>query len=291
MRLLYLFLLVPVVAVFIFQYVPIYGMQIAFKDHQIGRGIWAGEWNNFFHFRMFFESPFFGRVLRNTVILSVLRIVFAFPAPILLALFINEVMSTPLKRTIQSITYLPHFMSWVVLAGIIIEVLSPQRGLVAVAANIFGFQPQSILNNPRTFRPLLIITGIWKEAGWGAIVYLAAIASIDPTLYEAAAMDGAGRFRNALHITLPSLWPIITILLLLRLGSLMQAGFDQVFNLYNPLVYEVADIIDTYEYRVGLIERRYDFSTAVGLFKNVIGLTLVLATNAILRRFSDYGLW
>ena len=216
---------------------------------------------------------------------------FAVPAPLLLALLINEVGTMPVKRTIQSISYLPHFMSWVVLSGMLFEVLSPQRGLVALAANLFGTPSVNVFTDGAFFRPLLVASDIWKEAGWGAIIYLAAIASIDPELYEASSIDGANRLQRAIHITIPSLVPVLTILLLLRIGNVMEAGFDQVLNLYTPLVYEVGDIIDTYEYRVGLIDRRYDFSTAVGLFKNGIGLALLLGVNVIVRRYSDYGLW
>ena len=288
---LYVFLLFPMAAVFIFHYIPIYGVQIAFKEFQIGRGIWASPWAGFLQFEMLFSNPFFGRIMRNTVILSLLRIGFAVPAPLLLALLINEVGRMPVKRTIQSISYLPHFMSWVVLSGMLFEVLSPQRGLVALSANLFGTPAVNLFTDEAFFRPLLVTSDIWKEAGWGAIIYLAAIASIDPELYEASSIDGANRLQRAWHITIPSLVPVLTILLLLRIGNIMEAGFDQVLNLYSPPVYEVGDIIDTYEYRVGLIDRRYDFSTAVGLFKNGIGLALLLGVNVFVRRHSDYGLW
>ena len=205
---LYLFLLFPMTAVFIFHYIPIYGVQIAFKDFQIGRGIWASPWAGFVQFEMLFSNPFFGRIMRNTVILSLLRIGFAVPAPLLLALLINEVGTMPVKRTIQSISYLPHFMSWVVLSGMLFEVLSPQRGLVALAANLFGTPSVNVFTDGAFFRPLLVASDIWKEAGWGAIIYLAAIASIDPELYEASSIDGANRLQRAIHITIPSLVPV-----------------------------------------------------------------------------------
>jgi putative aldouronate transport system permease protein len=182
-------------------------------------------------------------------------------------------------------------MSWVVLAGIIIEVVSPETGIWAWFFSLFGQQAPNLLISKSAFRPLLIITGIWQQAGWGTIVYLAAITSIDPGLYESAAIDGAGRLKQALYITIPSLVPVITIMLLLRLGHIMNAGFDQIFNLYNPLVYEVADIIDTFVYREGLLGRNYEFSTAAGLFKNVIGVGLILGTNAVVKRFNEYGIW
>ena len=191
------------------------------------------------------------RILRNTIIISLLHIGFGFPAPILLALLINEIVNNRFKRVVQSISYLPHFMSWVILAGIIVEILSPQRGIVAHVATLLGLEPRNVLTDRSLFRPMLVATGIWKEVGWGTVIYLAALSSINPELYESAAVDGAGRIPVALRITVPSLIPVMTILVILRLGELLNAGFDQIFNLYNPLVYEVADIIDTYVYRVG----------------------------------------
>ena len=291
MRLLYLFLLAPIALLVIFRYIPIYGVILAFKDYRVKLGITRSPWNNFEHFKMLFVNPYFGRIMRNTVIISFYRIVFGFPAPILLALLINEIGGMTAKRVIQSISYLPHFMSWVVLSGILVEVLSPQRGLLGYLYGLMGREAPSLLTSARLFRPMLIGTGIWKETGWGTVIYLAAISSIDPELYESASIDGAGRLKRVIYITLPSIIPVITILFILRVGNILEAGFDQIFNMYNPLVYEVADIIDTFVYRVGLIERKYEFSTAVGLFKNVIGVILLLSVNAIIRRFSEYGIW
>ena len=253
MALLYVFFLVPASLIFIFNYIPMYGVLIAFKDYKISRGIWASPWNNFEHFKLVFEDPFFLRVLRNTLIISFLRIIFGFPAPILLAILINEVKGTAFKRTVQSVSYLPHFMSWVVLSSIIIEIVSPQRGMVGFIAAKLGRDAPVILANKQLFRPLLIVSGIWKEVGWGTIVYFAAITGINPELYESAVVDGANRFRRAIHITIPSIMYAVAILFILRLGGILSAGFDQIFNLYNPLVYEVADIIDTYVYRVALL--------------------------------------
>jgi putative aldouronate transport system permease protein len=291
MRLLYVFFLVPVLLLFIFHYIPMYGVLIAFKDFRISLGILRSPWNNFQHFKDFFATPYFARIIKNTVVISLLRIGFGFPSPIILALLINEVSNMRFKRVVQSITYLPHFMSWVVLAGIMVEVLSPQRGIVGYIYTLLGREPPNLLTNARFFVPMLIGTGIWKEVGWGTVIYLAAISGIDPELYESASIDGANRFRRALHITFPSILPVVTILFILSLGGILNAGFDQIFNLYNPLVYEVADIIDTYVYRVGLIERRFDFAAAVGLFKTAFGFLLVAGTNAIVKRFSEYGIW
>jgi len=288
---LYIFLAVPVVLLALFHYVPLYGIQIAFKDYRIGVGIWGSQWNNFQHFKDFFGTPYFGRIMRNTLLISFQRLLFGFPAPIILALLLNEVGSIHFKRVVQTISYLPHFMSWVVLAAILTEVLSPQRGIVAYFYTLLGKQPPNLLMEAALFQPLLILTGIWQGVGWGTVVYLAAISSIDLELYESASIDGAGRLQRAVYITIPALYPMITILFILQTGGILNAGFDQIFNLYNPIVYEVSDIIDTYVYRVGLIDRRYDFSTAVGLFKNVFGVLLLLLTNAVVKRFSENGIW
>lgn len=291
MRLLYLLSVIPIVLLFVFHYIPIYGAIIAFKDFQFNKGIWGSPWNNFEHFKNFFLSPYAMRILGNTLIISVLRIVFGFPAPIILALLINEIGNQRNKKIVQSITYLPHFMSWVVLSGIITSILSPSSGIVPYISKLFGTEAPNLLISLRFFRPMLIVTGIWKEVGWGTVIYLAAISSISPSLYESAEIDGAKRLQKIIYITLPSLIPVITILFILRLGRILNAGFDQIFNLYNPVVYKVADIIDTYVYRIGLIDRQYDFSTAVNLFKNFIGVILILFTNSIIKRYSEYGIW
>ena len=291
MRSLYVLFLIPALSLFIFHYIPIYGVIIAFKDYSIFRGIFDSPWVGLAHFERFFSGMFFTRLMRNTLLISLMRIVFGFPAPIILAMLINEVANLRLRRVIQSISYLPHFMSWVVLAGIIVEILSPQRGIVGYVYSLVGVTPPNFLTSPAHFRSILIITGIWQGVGWGTVVYLAALSGIDPALYESAAIDGANRFQMALRITIPSLIPVMTILFILRLGRVLNAGFDQILNLYNPLVYEVADIIDTYVFRIGLLEHRYDYGAAVGLFKNVVGITLVLGSNTIIRKFSDYGIW
>ena len=291
MRLLYLSMLPALLLLFVFNYIPIYGIVIAFKNFQASRGILGSPWNNFENFEVLFGSFQFQRVMRNTVIISVQRIVFGFPAPILLALIINEFANSWWKKGIQSITYLPHFISWVVMAGILVEILSPQRGIIGYLYTVLGRDAPLLLTNVSLFRPILIATDVWKEVGWGSVIYLAAISSIDPTMYDVARIDGAGRMRQAVSITLPSLLPVITILFILRLSGILNAGFDQIFNLYNALVYEVADIIDTYMYRVGILSQEFEFATAAGLFKNVVGVALIVLVNAIIKRFSDYGIW
>ena len=291
MRLLYLSLLPALLLLLVFNYVPIYGIVIEFKNFQASRGILGSPWNNFENFEVLFGSFQFQRVMRNTVIISVQRIVFGFPAPILLALIINEFANSWWKKGIQSITYLPHFISWVVMAGILVEILSPQRGIIGYLYTALGRDAPLLLTNQDVFRPILIATDVWKEVGWGSVIYLAAISSIDPTMYDVARIDGAGRVRQATAITLPSLLPVITILFILRLSGILNAGFDQIFNLYNELVYEVADIIDTYMYRVGILSQEFEFATAAGLFKNVVGVALIVLVNAVIRRFSDHGIW
>jgi putative aldouronate transport system permease protein len=289
---LYGFCVIPVAALLVFHYIPIYGILLAFKDFKYNLGILGSPWNDFQHFRDLFTDPFFPRIVRNSIIISVLKIIFAFPAPILLAILINEIRTSSLKRTIQSISYLPHFMSWVVLAGIIEELLSPQRGLPLFFATLFGAdRVPDLLADPEFFRAMLVMTHIWQAIGWGSIIYFAAISNIDPELYEVAALDGAGRVRIAWHITVPSLVPVITVVFILQIGRLLSAGFDQIFNLYHPLVYEVADILDTYEYRVGIVRGEFGIGTAVGLFKNVIGVTLLVGANLIIKRYNQYGIW
>jgi putative aldouronate transport system permease protein len=288
---LYLLFLVPLVTLIIFRYVPIYGLSIAFVDYRYAKGMLGSPWNNFEHFRQLFANPYFARLFRNTVIISVLKLVFGFPAPIILALIINEVQSASFKRTVQSISYLPHFLSWVVLSGIIIEMLSPQRGIVGYIYTLLGMEAPVILYSQGLFRPMLVVTAMWQGVGWGAVIYLAAIAGINPELYESATVDGANRLQMAVRITVPSLIPVIVVLFILNLGYLMEAGFDQILNLYNPLVWEVADIIDTFVYRKGILDRQYDYATAVGLFKSLVGVCLLVAANMIIRRFSEYGIW
>ena len=287
----YLLLLIPVLFIIIFRYLPIWGIIIAFKDFSYGLGIIKSPWNNFEHFKTLFRDPFFFRVLRNTILISVYRIIFGFPAPIILALLLNEIRSVAYKKTVQTLSYLPHFVSWVVLAGIFTEILSGQRGPIAYLFTLVGLQPISWLMHKPTFRGLLVVTGIWQSVGWGSIIYLAALSSIDSGLYESASIDGANRLQKAIHITVPSLIPIMTILFILRLGGILSAGFEQIFNLQNPIVYEVSDVFGTYIYRAGVEERRWDYTTAVGLFQNLVGVGLIITANTVIKRFSEYAIW
>ena len=268
-----------------------YGVVMAFKDFRVLKGILHSPWVGFDNFEKLFNTPWFSRILKNTLIISALRILFGFPAPIILALLLNEIRHQRYKKIVQSVSYLPHFLSWVILGGIFRQLLSPSYGAVNAVLNAFGIKSIYFLAEAAYFRGILIITGLWKDVGWSSILYLAAISSIDAEQYESAHLDGANRFQQAIHITVPSIMHVITILFILNLGGILDAGFDQIFNLYNPRVYVVADIIDTYVYRVGIIGFQYSFSVAVGLFKNVIGFALIISANLITRKFSEYGLW
>ena len=289
-RYIYLFVLPTLIYFFIFSYIPYYGLQIAFKDFKLFAGMDASPWVGLQYFREFFNSPDFGRLLKNTILISVLRIIFGFPTPILFALLLNEVRHALYKRTIQTITYFPNFLSWVVFAGIILVFIAPS-GVVNGVLKSLGMPSIQILTSTRYFVPMLIVTDILKGFGFGAIIYLAALSNIDPQLYEAAVMDGAGKLRQIWHITLPGIRSTIVVMLILALGGLMNAGFDQIFQLYNSSVQEVADIIDTFVYRIGLQSAQYSLGTAVGLFKGIIGFILIVTANSIVRRTGEYSIW
>lgn len=276
---------------FIFHYVPIYGVLIAFKDYKFSLGIMGSPWVGFDHFRELFGLGSFWQVFRNTILISCYKLVFGFPAPIVFALLLNEIRLSIFKKFVQTISYFPHFLSWVVLAGLAIQFLSPSIGPVNLIMQMFGLKPIYFLGSAEWFRSVLVATDIWKELGWGTIVYLAAIAGVNPELHEAATVDGANRFHRMRYITLPAMAPVITIMLIFAVGRLVNDDFDQVFNLYNNAVMEVGDVLSTYTYRMGLVNMQYSFSTAVGLFKNVIAFVLVLTANALAKRYNEYGLW
>lgn len=289
----YLFLLLAPALIWylVFQYGPIYGIQLAFKDFVITKGITGSPWVGLKYFQAMVEgAQDFHLIIRNTVILSFYHIVFGFPAPIVLALLFNELRVEFFKRVAQTLSYLPHFLSWVVVASFMFTVLSPSSGIVNEILGWFGIEPIYFVGDPKYFRFTLVSTAIWKEIGWGAIIYLAALAGINPDMYEAAVVDGAGRFKQMIYITLPSLVPVISIMFILRIGNILDAGFDQVLNMYSPATYSVGDILDTYVYRVGLEQIQFSFATAVGLFKNVIALALVLMTNYFVKRAGQEGL-
>jgi putative aldouronate transport system permease protein len=281
----------PVLAFYvIFHYVPIYGLVLAFKDYIPSRGILGSAWVGFDNFFRFFNSVYFWRILRNTITISTYEIIFGFPAPIIFALLLNEIRNTFFKRTIQTVTYLPHFISTMVICGMILD-FSLNKGLFNDVIAFFGGQRTPLLMRQEMFRPIYIASGIWQGIGWGSIIYLAALTSIDQELYEAAYIDGAKRFQQVIHITLPCLLPTITILFILKIGGIMSVGFEKIFLLYNPTTYEVADVISTFNYRKGLVEFDYSFSTAVGFFNSVINIIMLVTANTISRKVNEYSLW
>ena len=286
-------MLLPVIVYFIiFKYIPMGGIVIAFKDFKLGLGVSGSEWVGLANFVDAFRTRFFIRAIRNTLIISVLKLCVGFPAPIILALLLNEVRHNGYKRVVQTISYLPHFLSWIIMAGILSQLLSPNNGAVNALLKSLGRKdPVPFLLDNTYFRGTVVISDVWKGVGWGSILYLAAISSIDPTLYEAAICDGATRPQRIRYITVPCIMPTITIMLILSLGGILDAGFDQLLNLYSSAVYETGDIIDTYVYRVGLVDWNYKLSTAIGLFKNVIGFILVAGTNAVAKAISGTGIW
>ena len=284
-------MLVPVLAYYIiFCYIPIYGIQIAFKNFAPGLGIADSPWAGLTHFKSFFAGPYFLRTFVNTLLISLYSIIFSFPSSIILALLLNEVNNKYFKRTVQTVSYLPHFISTVVVCGIIRE-FTASNGLIGGIVEAFGGTPRTLLLDPGMFRPIYIISEIWQGIGWGSIIYLAALSGIDPTLYDAAVVDGAGRFRRMLHITLPGILPTIVIMLILRLGSIMGVGWEKIILLYNESIYSTADVISSYVYRKGLLEQNYSYSAAVGLFNSVINFVLVVFANTFSRRISGTSLW
>ncbi len=284
-------LAVPVLAYFIiFKYIPMYGITIAFKNYVPTKGIFGSDWVGFEHFMRFFKSVYFKRTVLNTLIISVYDVIFGFPAPIIFALLLNEVKNNIFKRTIQTITYLPHFISTVVIAGMIIDFTS-QNGLINNIIALFGGERTDMLMRPEMFRGIYIISGIWQGVGWGSIIYLSALSSIDQEQYEAAYIDGANRWQQAINVTLPGIMPTITILFILKIGGLMSVGSEKILLLYSPVTYETADVISTFIYRKGLLDMDYSFSTAVGLFNSIINIILLSTANALSRKVNETSLW
>lgn len=288
----YIYLLaLPILAYFIiFNYIPMYGVIIAFKDFSPRLGILGSEWIGLEHFKTFFEGTYFWRILRNTLLINVYDLLWGFPAPIILALLLNELRGEHLKRTVQSIVYLPHFISMVVICGLILD-FSSSEGIFNIIRGYIGLETVNLLSKPEMFRSLYISTGIWQGIGWGSIIYLAALTGINPQLYEAAVIDGANRWRRIWNITLPGIMPTIIIMLILRIGSMMSIGFEKIILLYNPLIYETADVIGSYVYRKGLLEFSYSYSTAVGLFNSLINFALLVFANKFSKKISEISLW
>jgi putative aldouronate transport system permease protein len=286
----YIIVLPVVVYYLVFHYFPMYGALIAFKDFRPSLGVWGSPWVGFKHFIEFFSSYYFWRLLKNTLALSLYSLIFGFPAPILLALLLNELRKSWYKRLVQTITYIPHFISIVIVSGIIINFVK-QEGLISVLVRQISGYNGNLLLEPKYFRPIYVISGIWQNIGWNSIIYLATLAGIDLELYEAARIDGAGRWKQTLYITIPALIPTIIILLILQMGSLMNVGFEKVMLLYNPGVYDTADVISTFVYRQGILSAQYSFSSAVGLFNSLINCLLVIGANRFSRRMTDNSLW
>lgn len=288
---LYLMLIPGLLFLFIFNYLPIGGIWIAFQDYNIFKGVFGSEFVGLDNFRRLFSSSDFMVVFRNTLIISILKIIILFPLPIILAILLNEIKNAVFKKTVQTVIYLPHFLSWVIVSGLFINLLSVHGGFVNEVIKTLGREPISFFTSKQHFRGLLIFTEGWKEIGWGTIVYLAAITGIDQEQFESAKIDGANKLQEIIYITIPSISPTIILMFILRLGRILEAGTEQILVMYNPVVYEVSDVIGTYVYRVGLGTSDYSFSTAVGLFNSVVSFILIIIGNRLAKKWFDSSIW
>ncbi len=284
-------LFLPVAIWFIvFHYIPMMGIVIAFKDYSIMQGIFDSPWAGLKHFERFLNSTAFLQTLKNTVLISLYNLVFSFPAPILFSLLLNEVVNDKFKKCIQTVSYLPHFISWSVAGGLFYMILSPSTGVINYFIKVLGFDAINFLGDIRYFRSILVVSGIWKSIGWGAIIYLAALSGVSEEMYEASYIDGAGRFRRIWHITLPSIRSVIIIMLILAVGNILNVGFEHVFVMINDTVLEVGETLDYYIYRIGLYNmNNFSFATAIGLFKSCIGFLLIMFTNVISKKIDEEG--
>lgn len=288
---LYFFLLPALALVIVFQYGPIYGLQIAFKDFNGMLGIWGSPWVGTKHFSRFLSSPSFWQLLRNTIGISLYQLLLGFPIPILLALALNEVRRPGFKKTVQMVTYAPHFVSVVVVAGMMFLFLNQSRGLINHLVAALGGERVSYLTEPAWFQTLYVFSEVWQHAGWSSIIYIAALSAVDQQLIDAATIDGAGRLQRIWHVNIPVLVPTITILLILRVGQLLQVGFQKILLLQNPLNQATSDIIQTYVYRVGLLGAQFSYTTAIGMFNSIINFLLLVTVNEVARRTRDFSLW
>jgi len=290
---LYLMLILPITYFFIFKYIPMYGITIAFKRFQPGGGLLSGEWVGTLYFQMLMKDSSFWSAFKNTFFLSFASLAIGFPIPIVFALLLNEVRSNTSKRVIQTITYLPRFLSTVVVVSMMFTILSPSSGIINRLIEFFGGDAVFFMNEANWFRPIYIISDVWQFMGWNAILYIAALAGVDPNLYEAAKIDGAGKWKQVVHVTIPGIMPTIVITLILAVGNTLNIGFEKVLLMYTPKIYETADILQTYIYRLGLASSipRFSSATAAGLFQALISLALLWSTNIIARRSTDYSLW
>lgn len=285
---LHLMIIPGVILVFIFHYIPMFGIMMAFQKFVPAKGFFGSKWVGWANFEYIFNMPNMGNVIYNTVFIAFMKIVAGLVVPVLFALLLNEVRHNSYKRTIQTIIYFPHFLSWVILGGILIDVLSPTSGIINRALGVIGIEPIYFLGDSKWFPFTLVATETWKNFGYNTIVYLAALTAIDLSLYEAAIVDGATRMQQTLYVTLPGILPIVTLMTVLSLGNVLNAGFDQVFNLYSPQVYSTGDILDTLVYRIGIVEAQFSVSTAVGLFKSVVALVMVSLSNWMANRYAGY---
>lgn len=282
---------VPVIVYFlVFHYAPMYGVIIAFKNYVPARGIMGSKWVGLTHFQNFFNDMYFGRLVRNTLVINLKLLIFGFPIPILFAVLLNEIRFKNFRRTIQTVTYLPHFISAVVICGIFRD-YTKSNGLLTWIYAMFGGEKIDLLTRVEYFQPIFVGMNVWQEFGWDSIIYFAALSAIDPTLYEAAMIDGASRFQRAVHVTLPSIMPTITILLVMRIGNMMSLGWERIVLMYNPLIYETSDVISTYVYRRGLVEFNYSYSAAVGLFNSLCNIVLLTVANFASRKLTQASLW
>nr|WP_246218472.1 ABC transporter permease subunit [Litoribacterium kuwaitense] len=288
---LYLLLSIPLAFIITFKYIPMFGTVIAFKDYNVIKGMWGSEWVGFDHFIQFFNLPIFWTIIKNTLGLSLYGLAVGFPAPILLALALNEVRQGLFKRSVQMVTYAPYFISTVIMVSILIVALSPNTGIVNHFLGIFGLDPRNFMGEPALFKTIYVLSDVWQTTGYGAIIYLAALAGVNPELYEAAKIDGASRFQKIINIDLPSILPVTVILLILNIGNMMAIGFEKIYLMQNPLNVPTSEVISTYVYKVGLIESNFSFSTAVGLFNSIINLILLVVVNHVAKRVSNNSLW
>ncbi|WP_249280970.1 ABC transporter permease subunit [Paenibacillus sp. 7516] len=288
---LYLLMIPPVAYFIIFKYVPMVNAVLAFKDYNVIKGIWGSPWVGTKYFELLFQNPAFATLIKNTLYISFYSLVVGFPVPILLALALNEVKSAKFKKTVQMVTYAPYFISTVVMVSIIMLFLSPRLGIVNTIAGTLGFEAVNFLGEPGLFRSIYVFSDVWQSTGYSAVIYLAALAGIDPSLYEAAKVDGANRFQKMVNIDLPGLLPAAVIILILSVGNIMAVGFEKIYLLQNPLNLSASEIISTYVYKMGLLNANYSFATAVGLFNSLINLILLLTVNAAAKRLSNTSLW
>ena len=288
--LIYLMLVPIIVYYIIFKYGPMFGLSIAFMDYKPARGFLGSKFVGFKHFKNFFTNYYFGRLMRNTLRISLCSLL-TFPCPIILALLLNELKSKKLSKFVQTVTYIPHFISTVVICGIVVKLTSSSGAITTLLHNLFGVEKMSLLNKPKNFIPIYVISGLWQTIGWNSIIYLSALVGIDQELYDAAKVDGAGRFQQLLHVTIPCLLPTIIIMLILHMGKIFDVGYEKIMLLYNPAIYDTADVINTYVYRKGLIDAQYSYSSAVGLFNSVVSLFLVTVTNRLSKKLNGTSLW